>query len=588
MSIKLGSFVFENFNSYHGIHKISFKERQGNLVLIKGIDEFDKSSNGSGKSTIPDALTFTFFGRSLKKELNLDDLINKKAEYLKTTLTFEDSEDGVVKKRYRIERTRSRVAPFSQCRFYIDDKCVSEDLTYTETQNRIERIIGLDFQMFANNNVLNPELFKFVKGNSSQKIDILERVLNLNIVSKIFFTLSNVAKEDQIVFDKNDKDYYALKTTLENLLQQEEFVNKNVKENISILEDKNINIENKIKTLDEKRLAYDEKAAELKPIVEKKEKEIESAIRSKEKLDHEVDQITKTLKYYEKNEKCHACKQLIKNRDEIIAEHTERKSKVLSKINDYIVEIDKIKTTTIFNEYEEAIDKSDDCLVKIRELKNDIKKNNETIKKFTSFTNETNKVDEVKEKLTNVEQEWLDSKEKLEITDFWRDLLMPKSKTRMSLAADLIKVLNVNIQKYVSNFYNKNVSLRFDIIDNNIHELITINEEKFKYDQLSSGEKQKVDIVIVLSLLDIAMTYFKNNKLKFLIIDEATDHLDNVWARYVIEFIKQYSVHLNMMCLLISHHSVIEELSNIFDNEILAVKGLDGNSYIAKTRVQKY
>lgn len=585
MSIKLNDFIFENFNSYVGVHKISFLEKQGNLVLIRGIDELDKSSNGAGKSTIVDALVFTIFGRSMKKELNLDDLINDKSIYLKTSLCLEDSENGIIKNKYRIERTRSKSPTFSQCKLYENDKCVSNDLTNTETQNRIEKLIGLDYQMFVNNNVLNPELFRFVKGNSSQKIDILERVLNLNIVSKIFSILSCVAKEDQLVFDKNNTEYYALKTTLENLLQQKEFVNKNIKENIDILKNKNNEILKEVTKIEKNRNEKDLIIASLYQKIEEKNENIYKIDKKKTQLEHEIESSKKTVKYYEKNEKCHVCKQPIPNRDKILENEKNRLIEYSKEINESSVEINKIKSSPEFDEYENIVKQRSDYADKIKDLKLDLKKNKETIEKFASFTAEVGKVDEISNKLHDAEIEWKDSKNKLEITEFWRELLTPKSKTRMSLAADLIKVLNLNIYKYVNNFYNKNFSLRFDIIDNNIEETIIMETARRKYDQLSSGEKQKVDIVIVLSLLDIAMTYFKNNRLKFLIIDEATDHLDNVWARYVIEFIKQYAVHLNMMCLFISHHSVIEELNNLFDNEILAVKGLNGSSYIAKNNI---
>jgi len=172
----------------------------------------------------------------------------------------------------------------------------------------------------------------------------------------------------------------------------------------------------------------------------------------------------------------------------------------------------------------------------------------------------------------------------MEITDFWRELLVPKSKVRMALTGDLLKILNASVQKHINNFYSKNFSLHF-FVDDNIYEVIEIEGRRLKYDQLSSGEKAKVDIVIVISLLEIAMTYFKNNKLKFLIIDEALDHLDNVWAKYVIEFIKQYAINLNMMVLFISHHSAVDDMTSVFDNTIYATKGLDGNSYISTNRV---
>lgn len=586
MSVKLADLVIENMNSFLGSHKLSFTENQGNLVLIKGIDEFDKSSNGVGKSTIVDAIVFAFYGRSLKKELNLDDMVCKKSkEPLRIVLSFVDSTDGVIKNEYSIERIRSKSPSFSRCNLLENNICISNSMTNTETQTKIESLIGMDYQMFVNNNVLNPELFRFIKGSSAQKIDILERVLNLNIVSKIFYTLSNVVKEDQEVHQKNDTEYYALKKSLDNLVQQEEDVNKNVNENIELLTVANTRLATEVKELEGLRDAYSSSVSELHPVVEQLGKELDQLNEMKIKLEHNISEHQKKVKYYEKNENCHACKQPIPDRDTILETEKAKVREHSETMNSILQTITEKKTHEVLARYEKAVEDADSCTRKINEKTYQIKSNNKTIEKFSNITSSAGQVEDVKTKLEEMTVEWADSKKKLEITDFWREMLIPKSKTRMTLAADLLKALNANIQKHINNFYNKDFHLYFSISDNSINEVIEVDGRQFKYDQLSSGEKAKVDIVIVISLLDIAMTYFKNNKLKFLIIDEATDHLDNVSAKYVIEFIKDYTVRLNMMVLFISHHAAVEDMTYVFDNTILAMKGLDGNSYIPKSRV---
>lgn len=586
MSVKLVEIIIENYNSYLGSHKISFTEKQGNLVLIKGIDEFDKSSNGAGKSTIIDAIVFALYGRSLKKELNLDDLICKKStEPLRIVLSFVDSSDGIIKHSYMIDRQRSIKPLFSKCILYEDGICISNNLTNTEIQTKIEMLIGMDYQIFINNNVLNPELFRFLKGNSTQKIDILERVLNLNIVSKIFFTLSNVAKEDSSVHIKNDTEYYALKKTLDNLVQQEESVNKNVNENIELLRNANHALGHAVKELEDLRDSHSSAVGELYPIVESISKELDKLNESKIKLDQNINEHRKKIKYYEKNENCHACGQSIQNRDTILAEERIKIKEHAESMAAIMITIDQLKKDTNIEKYEKAVSDADECTRLIKEKSYQIRNNNKNIERFSNITSAVDQVEEVTTRLKNVEIEWKDSKEKFEITDFWRDMLVPKSKTRMTLAGDLLKILNINIQKHINNFYNKDFHLHFDINDNNISEVIEIDGRHFKYDQLSSGEKAKIDIVIVISLLDIAMTYFKNNKLKFMIVDEACDHLDLVWSKYVIEFIKQYAISLNMMVLFISHHAAVEDMTYVFDNTIVAMKDLDGNSYISKNRI---
>jgi len=584
MSYKLKILELENFNSYLGKHELSFEENQGNLVLIKGIDELDASSNGTGKSSIVDAIVFAIYGRSLKKELNLDDLVcNKSKEPLRVCLTFVDSSKGIVKHKYAIERIRSKSPSYSKCNLFIDEELVSADLTTTETQNKIEQLLG-DYQMFVNNNVLNPELFRFLKGNSAQKIDILERVLNLNIVSKIFFTLSNVAKEDQQVFSKNDVEYYALKKTLENLAQQEENVNKNVKENIEILSLHNEKLLAEIVELESQKKIHSLKIEDLRPVIEKLGEEIAELNKSKIEVEQTISEHKKRITYYEKNEICHACKQKISNRESTLKEHKEKLKECQKSIESNRREIEKLQSSEVLVDYDKTANAANECIKQINEKQYQIKNNKKTIEKFSNISSSASQLNEVKVKLEEIEVEWKDSKEKMEITDFWRELLVPKSKVRMALTGDLLKILNASVQKHINNFYSKNFSLHF-FVDDNIYEVIEIEGRRLKYDQLSSGEKAKVDIVIVISLLEIAMTYFKNNKLKFLIIDEALDHLDNVWAKYVIEFIKQYAINLNMMVLFISHHSAVDDMTSVFDNTIYATKGLDGNSYISTNRV---
>jgi len=340
-----------------------------------------------------------------------------------------------------------------------------------------------------------------------------------------------------------------------------------------------------IEGLESSRELHSNKVSELHPVVESIGKKIDELNENKIKLDHNIAEHQKRAKYYEKNENCHACKQPIQNRKTILLDEQAKVKEHASTLNDILFQISHLKAESSLEMYEKAVQDADECTRLINEKNYQINSNKKTIEKFSNITSAADQVEEIKDKMSTAFLEWEDSKTKLEITDFWREMLVPKSKTRMTLAGDLLKILNSNIQKHINNFYSKDFHLQFQIQDNSINEIITIEGQHFKYDQLSSGEKAKVDIVIVISLLDIAMTYFKNNRLKFLIVDEACDHLDLVWSKYVIEFIKQYAINLNMMVLFISHHAAVEDMTYVFDNTILAMKGLDGNSYIPKNRV---
>ncbi len=583
MSIKLGYLILENYGSFYGKHKLSFKEKQGNLVSIIGINEVDGSSNGAGKSTIVDAVVMAFFGKSLKRDLNLEDFIcNRTSNLMRLELGFEDSSDGIVSHNYVIERIRGRAANTAECNLYEDGILISREDTNTETQNKINKIIGIDYNMFINTNVLNPELFRFIKGNNTQKLDILERTLNLNIIGKIYNNLNKIAGEDQKVHTAIDTELYALKTSLTNLKQQSENVNDHIQESINTITLNNEKLQEQITELEAIHKEVSEKKEELLPIVDKITSEISELKKARAQAEQKISDSERILAYYEKNEKCHSCNQKLPDRDSII--ETE-KNKLLLANNTKEGITERLKTLEDKQELKDLAKLVEDIKNmenKVREKKYNIEQNKRNIEKFKKITNTSNTgmLEEVTGKIEITTNEWIRTKKIYEKTDFWKELLVPKSQTRMALAGDLLKILNTYIQKYVKNFYNKDFRFNFVVKDNNIEEIIIKDGKKMKYDQLSSGERQKVDIVLVISLLDIAMSYFKNNKLKFLIIDEALDHLDPVWGRYVVEFIKQYAVSMNMMTLLISHHGIMDEMNYIFDNKIIVSKGLDDSSHI--------
>lgn len=584
MSIKLGYIELENYGSFYGKHKLSFKEKQGNLVSILGINEIDGSSNGAGKSTIVDAVVMGFFGRSLKRELNLEDFICNKVPDLtmRLELGFEDSADGIIAHKYVVERIRSKAANSAKCNLYEDGIWITNDKTNTEAQNMINKIIGIDYNMFINTNVLNPELFRFVKGNNNDKLDILERTLNLNIIGKIYNNLNKIAGEDQKVHNQVDTELYALKTSLTNLKQQSENVNDHIQESINTILANNEKLQEQIGELEIVYTDLSSKQNQLQHTVDTINISLGEFKDEKIRIEQSIVESKKILKYYEDNEKCYACKQDLPDRDSIIEKEKTNLICFSSEKNTIIANIKKLEERQELKDFIKLVEDIKNTGTKIREKKYNVEQNNRNIEKFKKITNTSNTgmLEEVTEKIGVTTTEWTKTKEIYEKTEFWKELLIPKSQTRMALAADLLKILNTYIQKYVKNFYSKDFRFNFIVKDNNIEEVIYKDGKKMKYDQLSSGERQKVDIVLVISLLDIAMSYFKNNKLKFLIVDEALDHLDPVWGRYVIEFVKQYAIKMNLMCILISHHGIIDEMNYIFDNKIIISKGQDEISRI--------
>ena len=116
-----------------------------------------------------------------------------------------------------------------------------------------------------------------------------------------------------------------------------------------------------------------------------------------------------------------------------------------------------------------------------------------------------------------------------------------------------------------------NTSLEFKLEGNNI----SIYHAERQYENLSGGERQKVDIIVQFALRDMLCKYL-NFSSNILVLDELTDNLDSKGCDKLFNLI---SSNLNDVesIYIISHHS---DYALPIDNELIVRKGEDSISYI--------
>ena len=140
----------ENFMSI-GSAELYLDER--GLVLIQGVNNDDTSahSNGAGKSTIPDAISWCLFGSTARGETG-DSIVNQKAgKDTRVQITLRDPESG----EHVFVVTRNRKHHFSKNRLTlgrVDADGTKTDLTLGTdrlTQTLIERILGCSEAVFT-------------------------------------------------------------------------------------------------------------------------------------------------------------------------------------------------------------------------------------------------------------------------------------------------------------------------------------------------------------------------------------------------------------------------------------------------------
>lgn len=219
---------------------VDFDNQRLTLVLGENLDQGGDdagSRNGTGKTTLINALSYGLFGEALTK-IRRENLVNKtNNKNMLVTLTFE--KDGI---KYRIERGRRP----NTLRYFINDS--EQEITDESqgdsrmTQAAINHMLGLSHSMFKHILALNTYTEPFLSMSASDQKDIIEQLLGITLLSEKAELL-----KDKIRVSKED-------TAMENArLEGLKMSNEKIKETINSLSNKE-KIWNTQKNLDVEKL----------------------------------------------------------------------------------------------------------------------------------------------------------------------------------------------------------------------------------------------------------------------------------------------------------------------------------------------
>jgi DNA repair exonuclease SbcCD ATPase subunit len=255
--IKIKSLTVKNFMSVgNQTQGVDFDNQRLTLVLGENLDQGGDdagSRNGTGKTTLINALSYGLFGEALTK-IRRENLVNKtNNKNMLVTLTFE--KDSV---KYRIERGRRP----NTLRYFINDS--EQEITDESqgdsrmTQAAINHMLGLSHAMFKHILALNTYTEPFLSMSASDQKDIIEQLLGITLLSEKAELLKDrirVTKEDMAMENarleglkmSNEK----IKETINSLGNKEKIWNtqKNLdieKLNKSITELESVNIEQEL------------------------------------------------------------------------------------------------------------------------------------------------------------------------------------------------------------------------------------------------------------------------------------------------------------------------------------------------------
>jgi DNA repair exonuclease SbcCD ATPase subunit len=179
--IRFKNLTVKNFMSVgNATQGIDFDRKDLTLVLGENLDlGGDGSRNGTGKTTIINALSYALYGNALSN-IRKDNLVNKtNSKAMLVSLEFD-----VNGKEYKIERGRKP----NVLKFYVNheeqaatDEAQGEN---RETQEAIERILGMSHDMFKHVLALNTYTEPFLSLKANDQRTIIEQLLGITLLSE--------------------------------------------------------------------------------------------------------------------------------------------------------------------------------------------------------------------------------------------------------------------------------------------------------------------------------------------------------------------------------------------------------------------
>jgi DNA repair exonuclease SbcCD ATPase subunit len=159
---------------------VDFDRTDLTLVLGENLDlGGDGSRNGTGKTTIINALSYALFGQALS-DIRKDNLVNKTNG--KGMLVSVDLDVNSIS--YRIERGRKP----NVLRFYVNnqEKTATDEAQgdSRETQDEIERMLGMSHDMFQHIVGLNTYTPPFLSLKANEQRVIIEQLLGITLLSE--------------------------------------------------------------------------------------------------------------------------------------------------------------------------------------------------------------------------------------------------------------------------------------------------------------------------------------------------------------------------------------------------------------------
>ena len=531
--------------------EIDFQKNSTTLIV---------GSNGAGKSTVLDALTFALFGKPFRK-INKPQLPNSTNE-----------RDCRVEVEFSINNTNWKV-----CRgikpnvfeIHRGDKLLDQSAAANDQQKWLEQnVLKMNYKSFTQIVILGSSTFvPFMQLTAANRREVIEDLLDI----KIFSSMNTIIKEKIRQNRENVKVLDLKKESLtDKVSMQQNFIEQLENTGKEKIEEK----EEKISQLLAEENDYMITNTKIVEAQDDHNKVLESYTGATEKLrklgnlkgkiSQKVSTITKEHKFFTENTVCPTCTQSIDEEFRI------------NKINDAQTKAKELQSG--YKELEEAIKGEEErerqfitLSKEITKLNNDISKNNTRIAgcqrqvrdleseiqritdQLANRNIEHDKLETFKSDLQKTYDELVTYKDQINYYDFTYGLLKDGG-VKTKIIKKYLPLINQQVNRYLQmmDFYiNFTLDEEFnETVQSPIH-------EDFSYASFSEGEKQRIDLALLFTWREVAK--FKNSvATNLMILDEVFDSsLDGQGTEEFLKIIRFVVKDANIF--VISHKSGMDD-----------------------------
>jgi len=614
--IQFNKLTLKNFLSF-GNKPISIDLRGNRITTIMGINHDSvgaESRNGTGKSSILDAMSYVMYGKTLRDVSN-SKLVNKlksKGQAMLVVLDFDTADFS-----YRIERgeSPSKLKLFKKPINDENNILLRDNKTFvydvsrnkTETTDEIENIIGFDITLFEFLMANTTESIAFMKLPEPKRKEIAEHLMGLNLLSEKAVVLKSQRKDlnsariaEHATLETLKLSNNRVMTQIDNVQSQSRKWENDHNGMIADLESKikkltDVNIDDEIEIL---TIITDLKNAQSKANMELRQinmelneanRKLKSVEMDKTNKERDMEILAGQMEKFDESI-CPTCNQhwvadklLVKSTSdefEHICDYLE---------NDYDAEYQEVNTAydniqktkeRISNEMVEASNELQEASLLPITFSSIIEANSASNKLDNYQTRLTEVKAETDPYITTYEQLLNDTIQNIDNTKLQKidydlkhynyliDLLQNKdSFLRRNIIDGWLPQINSRI-----NHYLEIMELPYVVrIKNDLGMEITSFNTVYDFGNLSKGQRQRVTIALNLAFQD---SYERSNKsLSLLMIDELLDAgLDARGASQVVTALQEACAVKNKRVMLITHRQDIAESDNIEDTILVELK----------------